>query len=107
MRGDGCAVAFFPEGTRSRDGRIGPLRGGAFRVAAAAGVPLVPVVIAGSRHVLSRVPGPIVPARIAVAFLPPRRVGPEAARSADGRDAVRAEMSAALDRLLASTGPRL
>lgn len=107
VRDDGCAVAFFPEGTRSPDGRIGPLRGGAFRVAAAAGVPLVPVVIAGSRHALSRVPGPIVPARIAVAFLPPRRVGPQEARSADGRDAVRAEMSAALDRLSSSTGPRL
>ncbi len=45
-------VAVFPEGTRSRDGRVGPLRRGPFRVAAAVGAPVVPVAIRGTREIL-------------------------------------------------------
>ncbi|HEX7370231.1 MAG TPA: lysophospholipid acyltransferase family protein [Rhodanobacteraceae bacterium] len=42
----------FPEGTRSRDGAIGPFKGGAFQVALQAGVPVVPIAISGSGSVL-------------------------------------------------------
>lgn len=45
---DGRVVLMFPEGTRTRDGSIGALRGGPATVASRAGVPLVPVVIDGS-----------------------------------------------------------
>ena len=48
----GASLCAFPEGTRSRDGRVGPFKGGAFQVALAAGVPVVPVAIEGSGHVL-------------------------------------------------------
>jgi 1-acyl-sn-glycerol-3-phosphate acyltransferase len=42
----------FPEGTRGRDGSVGPFKGGAFQVALQAGVPVVPIVIGGSGAVL-------------------------------------------------------
>jgi 1-acyl-sn-glycerol-3-phosphate acyltransferase len=48
----GISVIFFPEGTRSRDGRLLPFKPGGFAVAVEAGVPVVPVTIHGSRAVL-------------------------------------------------------
>jgi len=46
-------VLIFPEGTRSADGSIGPFKEGAFRLAVRAQRPLLPVVIEGSRDILS------------------------------------------------------
>jgi 1-acyl-sn-glycerol-3-phosphate acyltransferase len=46
------AIAAFPEGTRSRDGVVAPFKGGAFQLALEAGVPVVPVAIAGGGAVL-------------------------------------------------------
>jgi 1-acyl-sn-glycerol-3-phosphate acyltransferase len=43
----GHVLACFPEGTRTRDGRIGPLKKGVFLAAMAARVPIVPVAIEG------------------------------------------------------------
>jgi 1-acyl-sn-glycerol-3-phosphate acyltransferase len=45
----GWSLLIFAEGTRSRDGRIGRLRSGAAVLAAAHGVPIVPVHITGTR----------------------------------------------------------
>lgn len=44
----GASVMIFPEGTRSRDGTIGPFKRGAFYVATQAQVPILPVTIRGS-----------------------------------------------------------
>jgi putative phosphoserine phosphatase/1-acylglycerol-3-phosphate O-acyltransferase len=41
-------VLLAPEGTRTRDGSVGPFKRGAFRIAAEAGVPILPVVIDGA-----------------------------------------------------------
>ncbi len=41
----GGYLGIFPEGTRSRDGRVLPLQGGAALIAIKAGVPVVPVVV--------------------------------------------------------------
>jgi 1-acyl-sn-glycerol-3-phosphate acyltransferase len=49
---DGRAVVVFPEGTRSRDGVVGAFHSGAFRLAASAGVPVVPVGLAGTGRLL-------------------------------------------------------
>src|SRR3954453_19981741 len=46
---DGWTLLIFPEGTRSRDGRIGPLRSGAAVLAAAHDLDIVPVHITGTR----------------------------------------------------------
>jgi 1-acyl-sn-glycerol-3-phosphate acyltransferase len=48
----GRAVVVFAEGTRSRDGEVAPFHSGALRLAAAAGVPVVPVGLAGTRDTL-------------------------------------------------------
>jgi len=44
----GGVVLVFPEGTRTRDGSIGPMHGGPAAIAARAGVPIVPMVIDGA-----------------------------------------------------------
>ena len=49
---EGDAVVFFPEGTRGYGGPLGRFRTGAFRLAAAAGVPVVPVAVDGSARVV-------------------------------------------------------
>ena len=51
---DGHSLIVFPEGTRSVDGRVGRFKGGLFLVAAEAGLPVVPVAVIGSRHVMRK-----------------------------------------------------
>lgn len=51
LRG-GAVLCAFPEGTRSRDARVGPFKGGAFQLAIEAGAAVVPVAISGSGAVL-------------------------------------------------------
>jgi 1-acyl-sn-glycerol-3-phosphate acyltransferase len=50
----GASILGFPEGTRSRDGSVGPFKKGAFVVALESGVPVVPVAVEGTARVLSR-----------------------------------------------------
>jgi 1-acyl-sn-glycerol-3-phosphate acyltransferase len=47
----GEPLVIFPEGGRSPDGTLQPFRPGAFRLALVAGVPVVPVTIAGAHAV--------------------------------------------------------
>ena len=49
---DGLCLIVFPEGTRSRDGRVAPFKGGSFYLALRTGLPVVPLSIVGSRHVM-------------------------------------------------------
>jgi 1-acyl-sn-glycerol-3-phosphate acyltransferase len=51
---DGQKVLLFPEGTRSRDGKLGPFKKGGFHLAIDAGVPIVPVAIIGARECMPR-----------------------------------------------------
>jgi 1-acyl-sn-glycerol-3-phosphate acyltransferase len=46
----GIPVMMFPEGTRSKDGTLLPFKDGAFALAIRAGVPILPVAIAGTRE---------------------------------------------------------
>jgi 1-acyl-sn-glycerol-3-phosphate acyltransferase len=45
----GLPVMIFPEGTRSPDGQLGRFKDGAFHLAIAAGVPILPLAIHGTR----------------------------------------------------------
>src|SRR5262249_41142234 len=65
VRNDGQSFVVFPEGTRSRDGRLREFKKGAFVLAIRTGLPVVPVVCRGTRRLMPRgsaltvVPGPV------------------------------------------------
>lgn len=49
---DGVSMMMFPEGSRTRDGKLVKFRGGAYKVAMDMGLPIVPVTINGPFDVL-------------------------------------------------------
>jgi 1-acyl-sn-glycerol-3-phosphate acyltransferase len=51
---DGVSIYLAPEGTRSRDGKINPLKKGGFHLALGTGAPIVPVAIKGTIEILPR-----------------------------------------------------
>jgi len=51
---EGVSIYLAPEGTRSRDGRIGKLKKGGFHLALATGAPIIPVAIRGTINILPR-----------------------------------------------------
>lgn len=51
---NGCSVMFFPEGTRSRHGGVGAFSEGPFRLAIKEQVPVLPLVIDGTRDALPK-----------------------------------------------------
>jgi 1-acyl-sn-glycerol-3-phosphate acyltransferase len=62
---DGKTIAMFPEGTRSRDGRVQPVRSGIGMISCRADCPILPVYIGGADRILPRGryfprPGPVV-----------------------------------------------
>ena len=52
LTSNGLSLVVFPEGTRSPDGRVGRFKGGSFYLALEAGLPVVPLSVVGSRHVM-------------------------------------------------------
>ena len=66
----GLSFAIFPEGTRSPDGRLQPFKKGAFVMAIEAGVPVVPVAIAGTYRCMLRGAWVIRPGNVTVRFGP-------------------------------------
>ncbi len=65
------SVIFFPEGTRSPDGRLYAFNDGAFRLAIKAQVPVLPMVIDGSQDALPRGEWRFGAANVRVRVLPP------------------------------------
>jgi len=51
---DRRSLIIFPEGTRSVDGAVARFKGGVFMLATDARLPVVPISIAGSRHVMKK-----------------------------------------------------
>ena len=50
----GYSIFIFPEGTRSKDGKMGEFKGGSFKVATRTGCAIVPVAISGSDDMFER-----------------------------------------------------
>lgn len=96
---DGLSVFIFPEGTRSPDGRLQPFKKGAFAMAMDAGVPVVPVSIAGTHRLLRRGAWIVRPGEVAVRF-----GAPVEASSFAGKD--RAELLARVEALVAAALPQ-
>lgn len=64
LAADGASVMFFPEGTRSRDGRLQDFKKGAFMMARDMNLPLLPVTLRGTDailppHTLDLLPGQV------------------------------------------------
>jgi 1-acyl-sn-glycerol-3-phosphate acyltransferase len=71
---DGNVLGIYPEGTRSRDGKIGTFRDGAALLALRSGAPVVPVAVSGTEQLWPR--GALLPrraARIHMVIGEPRR----------------------------------
>ncbi len=68
---EGCSMLVAPEGTRVSGGALGEFKKGAFRMAMAAGVPIVPIVIRNAEDLGSRSSMLIRPGVVDVAVLPP------------------------------------
>ncbi|HEY3307621.1 MAG TPA: lysophospholipid acyltransferase family protein [Desulfuromonadaceae bacterium] len=64
-------VLFFPEGHRSRTGKLQPFYSGAFRLAQETGVPIVPLCITGTDKMLPPGHSILHPARVRLTALPP------------------------------------
>lgn len=71
LTANGLSLIIFPEGTRSRDGFLGKFKGGSIMLAMQAGLPLVPISVVGSRHVMKKGELTTRPGRVTVIVHPP------------------------------------
>jgi len=69
--GEGIGILFFPEGTRSLDGRLQTFKKGAFRTAIDTGLPVLPVSVIGAHDVLPAKTLKLFPGRIRLVVHPP------------------------------------
>jgi len=83
---DGFYVGVFPEGTRSDDGEIGKLKPGFIAIAKRAGVPVVPIGIAGAGRAFPRNAWWLRPYRVRVVYGEPIPVDEVEKLSERGRE---------------------
>lgn len=68
---NGASVVIFPEGTRSRDGKLHDFKKGGFVMALKAGVPIVPVTLQGTYEIMSKDGWRIQPGQVTIQIKPP------------------------------------
>jgi putative phosphoserine phosphatase / 1-acylglycerol-3-phosphate O-acyltransferase len=68
---NGLSIVIAPEGTRIDTTEVGPFKKGPFRMAMAAGIPIVPIVIRNAEIVAARNSTTINPGTVDVAVFPP------------------------------------
>ncbi|OBJ88692.1 transferase [Mycobacterium sp. 1165196.3] len=68
---NGLSIVMAPEGTRLDTNEVGPFKKGPFRLAMAAGIPIVPIVIRNAELVAARNSTVINPGTVDVAVFPP------------------------------------
>jgi len=67
----GSSITIWPEGHRSRDGRLGRFRKGAFQLAVETGYPIQPICIIGSADIMSPGERVLSPGRVKIIILDP------------------------------------
>ncbi|MFN0067158.1 MAG: lysophospholipid acyltransferase family protein [Limisphaerales bacterium] len=99
----GRAVVLFPEGTRTRDGRLQPVRPGVGLIALKSAAPVVPVWLEGTFQVWGRDRRVPRPARVEIRFGPPVDLAPlRAAAATAGREQLKALYASAAQAILAA-----
>ena len=96
----GQSVVIFPEGTRTRDGRLCPFKKGGFRLAIDSGAAIVPVAIRGSRALMPRGAALIRAGTVTVEVGEPI---PTAGLAIADRDALIARVRSEIARMLGET----
>ena len=97
----GSSVVLYPEGTRSQDGQLQPLKKGPFHLAVQSQVPIVPMVVQGTRAIMRPGSLEVRPGPAQVRFLPwiePEEYGKDA-------DKLRARVTEVLSEALGQPRP--
>lgn len=98
----GGTVTVSPEGTRSWDGKLLPMKRGAFILAMQSGMPIVPIAVYGAREALPRGRAVIEPGVIEVEFRPPIAT---TGYTDETRKGLKAVVAAAFEQALAEGPP--
>jgi 1-acyl-sn-glycerol-3-phosphate acyltransferase len=99
----GSAILLFPEGTRTRDGRLQPARSGIGLMVIKSGAPVVPVRIVGSYEAWGRHHRLPVPRRVEVRFGPVLRFDSQVAEAATcSKDRLKAIYHEVSDQIMAA-----
>ena len=68
---NGVSVMIFPEGTRSDDGNLKPFKKGGFIMAVDSGVPIVPLILRGTRSIMAKGSWRINPGNVTLSIQKP------------------------------------
>jgi 1-acyl-sn-glycerol-3-phosphate acyltransferase len=93
---NGASVILFGEGTRTRDGKLQPLKRGAFALAVKAGIPVVPVTINNTFKILPRGSLRVNPADIEIVFDKP--IPMNGIEGREGEERLMKQVQAAIER---------
>ena len=69
----GISIFIFPEGTRSKDGKMQPFKEGSMKVASKTGCPIIPIAITGAAEIWENHMPKIKPCRVIVEYGAPIR----------------------------------
>ena len=94
----GKSYVVYPEGTRSRDGRMLPFKKGAFMMALDAGVPVVPVTVSGATKIMPKAQVKVFPSTVRITVHKPISTsGYSKENVAELMEKTRAQIFSALD----------
>ncbi|WP_084245652.1 lysophospholipid acyltransferase family protein [Planomicrobium okeanokoites] len=83
---EGHSILIFPEGTRSKGNGLGEFKAGFMRIAADAGVPILPLAIQGTADIMEKNNNKIKPAQVRLKILEP--IAHETFKSMPSKEAI-------------------